>query len=87
MCFRTSASSRPASAVMSRSPDEHFAAVRLHQPDDVPEGHALAGPAASEETERLACRDVERDVVEHGQRAERLGDMVESHRVHPDTAG
>ena len=87
MCFRTSASSRPASVVMSRSSTNTFPAVRPHEPDDVAEGHALAGAAASEQAERLTRRNLERNVVEHLQRSERLGDVIESHGVHPDTGG
>ena len=67
--------------------DEHLPAVGLHQPDDVAEGHALAGAAASEQAERLTRRNLERNIVEDLQRSERLGDVIESHGVHPDTAG
>ena len=87
MCFRTSASSRPASVVMSRSSTNTFPLSGRTSADDVAEGDALAGAAASEQAERLARRNLERDVVEHLQRAERLGDVIESHGVHPDTAG
>ena len=54
--------------------DEHLAAVRLHQADDVPQRDALAGAAASEQAEGLALGDVERHLVEHGERAEALRD-------------
>ena len=87
MCFRTSASSRPGQRRDVAFLDEHLPAVRPHQADDVPEGDALAGAAASEQAERLTRRNLERDVVEHLQRAERLGDVIESHGAHPDTGG
>src|SRR5215208_8113398 len=54
------------------SVDDHFAAIRQHEPDDVPEGDALAGAAASKEAKRLTRRNLERDVVQHCQRAESL---------------
>ena len=59
--------------------DEHAAAIRPHQADDVPEGHALPGPAAAEDDEAAAARDVERDVVEDRAGAEGL-----RHAVEPD---
>jgi len=67
--------------------DEHSSAIRLHQPDDVTEGDALAGAAASEQAERLALGNLERQIIEYLPRAEGLGDVLESHGVHPDTAG
>ena len=67
--------------------DEHASAIRLHQPDDVAEGHALAGAAASEQAERLALGNLERNIIEYLPRSEGLGDVIESHGVHPDTAG
>jgi hypothetical protein len=59
----------------------------MHEPDDVAERDALARAAASQQAERLPGRYLERDVVEHLQCSKRLGDVVESHGVHPDTAG
>ncbi len=67
--------------------DEHFAAVRVHQPDDVAQCDALAGAAAAEKAKGLALCNLEGDVIENGPHAERLGDVIESHGVHPDTVG
>ncbi len=67
--------------------DEDLPAVGLYQTDDVSQGDALAGAAASEQAERSTRRNLERNVVQYLQRPERLGDVIESHGVHPDTAG
>jgi len=67
--------------------DEDVSAVRLHQADDVTKRDALAGATASEQTERLALRNLQRNIVEHLPRAKCLGDMLESDGVHPDTCG
>jgi hypothetical protein len=53
----------------------------------VAEGHALAGAAASEQAERLALGNLERNIVEYLPRSEGLGDVMEAHGAHPDTAG
>jgi hypothetical protein len=67
---------------------EHAARIGAHQPDDVPEGDALAGAAAAEEAERRRARNLERHVVEDTAVAERLGDRVKAnggvrHRDYP----
>ncbi len=67
--------------------DQHSSAVCLHQPDDVTEGHALAGAAASEQAEGLAVGNFERNIVEYLPRSEGLGHAIESHGAHPDTTG
>src|SRR5690606_19382799 len=46
--------------------------IRLDQPDDVLEQHALAGAGRSEQRQRLAVLHVERDAVKDDQRAEAL---------------
>ena len=71
--------------------DEHPSAVWRHQPDDVPERDALAGAASSQQAEGAARGDLERHLVQDGERPEPLRDAVEPHRDagprQPDTGG
>ncbi len=87
MCFRTSAELAAGEPRDIAFLDEHFPAVRLHQPNDVAEGDTFAGSAAPEEAEGLARWNLEREIVEDRQRPKGLGHVIESHRDHPDTGG
>src|SRR6185295_18139018 len=57
--------------------DEYASRVRGHQSDDVFQRDALTHAAPSEQTERGACRDIERHIVEHRAPVERLRHAIE----------
>ena len=59
-----------------------MARVRVQQPDDVLQQHALAGAAAAQHDGGLARRKLQRDIIEDAQGAKRLRDVFE-----PDARG
>src|SRR5207302_5553115 len=62
--------------------DEHVAAVRRQQADDMPKGHALTRAGRPHEHRDLAAWDATGHAVQHRERAERLVHLVQlDHRL------
>ena len=60
--------------------DQHLSGIRLDQSDDVLERDALAGPAATQEAQAVACRNRQGEIVEDIAAAEPLRDVTELDR-------
>ena len=62
--------------------DPHLALVRLEEPDDVLDGHGLAGPRIADDDHGLALFHREGEAAEHLFGAESLVDVLElDHRI------